>query len=374
MKLLACFLALVVAALVVAGFFTQASISSEARFVNQGVNFAIALVVAVPLAFVPPSYLTRKWVLAVLVLAIVAGLAVVHIPGLTKGAINGAGRWIYIAIAGRKISFQPSEVVKVAYLLLLAWWMQGHARKRESYEYRVFWPIAALGLVSIGFLAQKDYGSVIMLALVSMPVMLIGGAKFYHLLPWGMLAAVLLAVLIAIDPARSGRIQSFVNRDKVADNKSYQVDQSRRALADGGVTGVGYGDSMFKHRYLPENHTDFVFAMIGEEWGFAGTTTCLALYLAFFCMGLVITARAPDLFSAFTAFGLTLHITLAAGVNTGMVAGMLPTKGLALPFISYGGSNLLCSLIAAGILISICWNCKPRRRKQYEEEGIFIPA
>jgi len=377
MKLLAFFMAVVVAALVVVGLATQASISSETRFVNQGLNLAIALLVAVPLAFIPPSFLMRKWVVAALVVAVLVGLAVVHVPGLSKGAINGAGRWIYVTIAGRQMSFQPSEVVKVAFLLLLAWWMQGYARKREKHLYRVLLPCAALGVVAIGFFAQSDYGSIIMLGAVALPLILVGTTKFRHILhiiPYGLAAAALLAFLIAVNPARMSRIESFWNPDKVTEAERYQVDQARRALVSGGMFGVGYGESMYKHKYLPENHTDFVFAMIGEEWGFAGTVTCLTLYLTLFCMGLAITVRAPDRFSAFVAFGLTLHITLAAGVNTGMVAGMLPTKGLALPFISFGGSNLLCSLIASGILFSICWNSKPRRPAREDEQGIFIPA
>ena len=366
MKLTAAFLALTVCALVALGLGTLASISSESRFVNQGMNLAIAMFCAVPVFYVfKSSVLTGKKATAALVtlliVLILIGLAIVHVPGLSRDIVKGAVRWIYVTIAGKRFSFQPSEVVKVAFIVLLAWWMQGPARKRPSHLNRVFKPFAGLGFVAVGFYLQSDYGSIIMLSAVAVPVMLLGGAKFRHAIWYCVGAVALLAVLIATNPTRLSRIESFWNPEKATPAERYQIEQSHRALTSGGAFGVGYGDSIFKNDYLPENHTDFVFAMIGEEWGFAGSVSCLVLYMALLLLGLTITAYAPDLFSALISFGLTLQICLAAGVNIGMVAGMLPTKGLALPFISYGGSNLLCSIVSAVILISICLRCKRRR-------------
>ena len=366
MRVLAGFMALVVLMLTLFGIITLASITTQTRLVTQASHGLVAALLASPVLLINPSWILAPKhkiklyiVIGLLIALIIACLAVVHIPGIAAPPINGAKRWIRLPLAGREMSFQPSEVVKVAFILLMAWWMQGPARKIETYFRRVFVPCVAMGVVALGFLLQKDYGSIIMLSLVSLILMILGGAKLKHLVPYVAVALILLGAKIASDPARMSRLTSFRNPN-IETKAAQHAKIAKLALSAGGVYGVGFGKGDFK-AHLPENHTDSIFCMIGEEWGFVGTSTCLALFVAFLFMGLQVTRRAPDMFCALAAFGLTLHISLAAAVNTGMMSGLLPIKGLALPFISYGGSNLFCSIFAAFFLISICLRCKRNR-------------
>ena len=388
MKALAAFLALTVLTLALLGGSILASVSSIAILRQQGFSFSVALLAFGAILLIPHSFWTRKPVVAAMAAVIIFGLAAVHIPGLSH-ASKGATRWI--TIGGRY--FQPSELVKITFILLLSWWMSGPAQRAASsiseYKRRVLIPIAALAFVAAGFLAQGDFGSVIMLSAAAVPLMLIGGARFHRLLLYGAVAVAVMGTLTMNNPERRSRVMAKLapliaktaeaKNEAVSADDRHHVNQSLLAFQAGGKTGRGIGESIYKHKYLPENHTDFVLAMVGEEWGFAGTSACIGLFFIIFLIGLAAAARAPDIYSSYLAFGLTLHICLSAAVNAAVVTDMVPTKGLALPFISAGGSNLLCSVIAAAFIISICWRSKEFGSGSYKEEDAydqteFIPS
>ncbi len=368
MKWVTAILTIIVLGLVGIGISVQASISNVAAInlgrgpthflVQQVLYFCVAIVVCMIVASIKPEFWTSwKRVFPILILIIVA-LLLVHVPGIGRAA-KGSARWVSV----KGLSLQPSEFVKIAVILLLAWWQGRPECRNDSFKEGVFFPIVGIGIVMLGFLSQPDFGSAIMLCAVCGPMMLVAGVKVRHLLPFALVAVALIGILVLRDPVRLSRVVSVVkvSTDTAAadDDDSYQLRQSLSALESGGLQGIGFGNSLFKQRYLPENHTDFVFAMIGEELGFGVAITCLLLFWLMFMCGAWISLRAATDFTRLLAFGMTFHIGLSAAVNLGVVTGVLPTKGLALPFLSYGGSNLVSSLLAVGFILAVGWRCPP---------------
>lgn len=380
MKWLTAILAIIVLWLVGFGIAVQASISnvqgmhisgSPTHFLFQQIlYFVIALVGCIAIATINPAFWSSPRVAIPLVLFIIVALLSVHVPGLGR-ATKGSARWIYFF----GLSLQPSEFVKIAAILLMAWW-QGRAECRnDTFKEGVLIPAIGIGIIVFGFLSQPDFGSAIMLCAICGPMILVGGGKIKHLVPFALLALIGIAILVWQNPERRSRVRSVfdVSKEAVAhdDADSYQLRQSLSALESGGLKGIGFGNSVFKQDYLPENHTDFVFAMIGEEWGFCVAMACLVLFWLLLLCGILISLRAPTAFTRLLAFGMTMHIGLSAGVNLGVVTGVLPTKGLALPFLSYGGSNLVSSLAAIGFILAVGWRCPSRPtqpRSAYDPE------
>lgn len=374
MKWTPAILSIIVLGLVGLGIAVQASISNV-----QGINlngdpyhfllqqilyFLIALVICIAIAVINPEFWARRGVIVLACIAILIALASVHIPGLGRST-KGSARWIYFM----GVSLQPSEFVKLGAILVMAWWQSRPGCINEDFKQGALVPCIGLGVVALGFLSQPDFGSVVMLGAVNVTIMLVAGVRIRHLMPFAIVGLVALVVLIANDPERRSRVTSVLhlNRDKtekIDEGDSYQLEQSLAAMAVGGKFGVGFGESVFKQSYLPENHTDFIFSMICEELGFVVAISCIFLFAAFMWCGLLIAINAPSAFTRLLAFGMTIHIGLSAGVNLGVVTGLFPTKGLALPFLSYGGSSLVSSLIAVGFLLAIGWRCPSRARRQ----------
>lgn len=372
MKWLTAILAIIVLWLVGFGISVQASISNvhavnisgnPTHFLFQQIlYFVIAFIISIAIAAINPQFWASRHVALPMVLFVVVALLSVHVPGLGRAA-KGSARWINLF----GFSLQPSEFVKIAAVLLMAWWQGRSECRNERFTEGVLIPAVGIGVIVFGFLSQPDFGSAIMLCAICGPMILVGGGRLKHLLPFGLLAVAVLAILVWQNPERRSRVVSVlhVSREAVADGDedSYQLRQSLSALESGGLKGIGFGNSVFKQDYLPENHTDFVFAMVGEEWGFCVALTCLVLFWLLLLCGTVISLRAPTAYTRLLAFGMTLHIGLSAGVNLGVVTGLLPTKGLALPFLSYGGSNLVSSLAAIGFILAVGWRCPPRPKK-----------
>ncbi len=381
MKWLTAIIAIIVLGLVGLGIAVQASISNVQGMtlngdpnhflIQQVIYFVIALVVCVALAYVDPGFWTRKEMVALILAFIVLALLSVHIPGIGK-TTKGSARWI--SLAG--LSLQPSEFVKLMAIVLMAWWQGRPGCRNGTFKQGALIPLVALGVIVFGFLSQPDFGSVIMLCAVNIPIMIASGVKIRHIAPFGVLMLIGLVVLILNDPERLSRVTSVfkISSDVVAvadDGDTYQLRQSIAALTVGGLKGSGFGNSIFKQSYLPENHTDFVFAMIGEELGFLVALPCILLFLAMMWLGMIVSLRAPNTYTKLLAFGMTLHIGLSAAVNLGVVTGLLPTKGLALPFLSYGGSSLVSSLVAVGFILSVGWRCLPlpaKPRSYYDRD------
>ena len=199
---------------------------------------------------------------------------------------------------------------------------------------------------------EPDFGTTMLLGVVGLGIMFVSGTRVPYLIITGVVGLAVISVFVAHDIERLERILAFIDPEKYWD-QSHQLRQSLAAFSIGGPTGVGLGESIQKAAYLPEAHTDFILAIIAEELGMAGTGVVLLLFAGLAFCGMRISAYAPDLFGKLLAFGFTLLIVTQACINLGVVTGALPTKGIALPFISYGGSSLVMCVVFVAVLLNI---------------------
>ncbi len=281
-------------------------------------------------------------------IAVLIGLVVVLIPGLGI-ARGGARRWIGFG----HFNLQPSEFAKIIVVLYLA---RSIARKRDrmnEFFAGVVPHLIVVGLCALMIAAQPDFGTAAILVLVLVLMLYGGGARPAHLIGLALVALPPVAFALIHAPYRWRRILAFVDPWRYSQDIAFQLVQSLIAFGSGGFSGVGLGGSQQKMFFLPEAHTDFIFALIGEELGLCGALAVLALFAVVGMRGFRIALRHPDPFASMLALGLTLVILLEAVVNVGVVLGLLPTKGLALPFLSYGGSALIGTLVQIGILASL---------------------
>lgn len=283
-----------------------------------------------------------------LIIVTMVALALVLVPGIgiTRG---GARRWVGIG----PFSFQPSEFAKIAVVLYLA---RSISRKRErigQFSLGVLPHLVVVGLCALLIVRQPDFGTAAILVLVMVLMLFGGGARPAHLIGLALAVLPLVVVAIVYAPYRMRRILAFLDPWSYSQDIAFQLVQSLIAFGSGGLTGVGLGQSQQKMFFLPEAHTDFLFALIGEELGVCGALLVLALFAVIGMRGFRIALRHPDSFASLLAFGITLVILLQAVVNVGVVVGLLPTKGLALPFLSYGGSALIGALMQVGILSAL---------------------
>lgn len=262
---------------------------------------------------------------------------------------SGVRRWIRLGA----FSFQPSELAKLVVIIFVAYAL---AKKREKIrEFKKgFLPILILtGLYMLLILAQNDLGSAVTMGIIVGLMLFISGTRLAYLLGACLVAAPLVYYMIFTVDFRRQRILAFLDPWRYQLDSGFQIIQSFVAFKSGGLTGVGLGEGKQKLFYLPEAHTDFIFSVVGEELGLVGILVVIALFTFFIFRGLLITLRTRDLFGLYLAFGITCLIGVQAFINMGVVMGLLPTKGLALPFVSYGGSSLITSLLGVGILLNI---------------------
>lgn len=264
-------------------------------------------------------------------------------------AINGSHRWINVA----GFTFQPSELAKIAIILLFAWWLARNQRRLKEFKRGVLIPFSILAVFAGAIIVEPDYGTTLLVSSVAVCMMFLSGVGIVPLLIAGLLGIGGMAFLISKNPERMGRITAFLDPQLHEQDEAWQLTNALRAHAHGGWFGQGFGNSLQKYHYLPEAHTDFIFPILGEELGLVAAWIVVLLFLMLFVLGVVIAFRAHDDFGRFMAFGITLMISLQALINFAVVTGCVPTKGLALPFISYGGSSLLISGAMIGILINI---------------------
>lgn len=261
---------------------------------------------------------------------------------------RGARRWIRWG----PISFQPSELAKLLIIVYLASFLSRRQRSLEVFRPLVP-PIGVLGLVIVLIALQKNLSAVVHVAALSMLVLFVGGIRLIHLAKVAALFLVVAAVSVAACPYQLDRILD--RKDGREDKKAsdYQVDQSLIALGSGGLTGVGIGQSKQKYFFLPDSHTDFVLGIIGEEGGLVGTGAVMVLLLLFAWRGMRIAARAPDREGRLLASGITFLVALYAMMHVAVVTDAMPTTGVPLPFVSYGGSSIIVALFGTGVLLNI---------------------
>jgi cell division protein FtsW len=275
-------------------------------------------------------------------------LLLVFVPGLGRSA-GGARRWISLGA----FSFQPSEIAKLALVLYAADMLSRKQSEIKDFVYGFMPLIIALGICLILILAGSDLGTAVAIGMLIIIMAFIAGVDLKQLLMIMAPGVMAVAGLIAMKPYRIQRMIAFANPWKDPQGSGFQIIQSMIAMGSGGFFGVGLAHSKQKLFYLPEAHTDFIFSIIGEELGVIGSIGVIVLYIVFISLGFKISYSARDLFGQFLAFGLTAMIALQVIINIAAVTALIPTKGLPLPFISYGGTSLVYSLASVGLLLNI---------------------
>lgn len=275
-------------------------------------------------------------------------MAAVFIPGVGR-TVGGAQRWIGLG----PFTLQPSEIVKIAMIVFLSYSLEKKSKNIHSFGVGFLPHILFMGVVSGAVLYQRDLGAAATIAAITWFMMFAAGVRLRYLLGLMLAALPLVIMLVAGTGYRRRRILAFLNPWDDQYGSGFQIIQSFVAFNEGGWFGKGLGQGQQKLFYLPEAHTDFIFSVVGEELGLVGVILIMGLFCFFCYRGLKIALNAPDLFGRYLALGCTLLIGLEAVLNMGVVMGMLPTKGLTLPFISYGGSSLVASLVAVGILLNV---------------------
>ncbi len=288
----------------------------------------------------------------VFVLLVLSGMSLLYV--LTQPPINGASRWILLPFG---LSFQPSEMAKVILLIFLAWYLDRFGR-----DLRQSWKIAAGCILVVGIFAglirvEPDLGQAVCIVALAGLVLFLAGMHRRHVGLALVSSGLIAGYAIVTSPFRMDRIKTFFDAffgsSSDPHGAAWQPTQAVTGIGSGGFLGLGPGGSNQKLHFLPEAHSDFIFAVIGEEWGFIGAAAVVALFAIFFLRGLRVAFRAPDAFGTYLALGITLMVVVQALVNISVVTGMFPTTGIALPFISQGGSSLLMNLCATGILLNI---------------------
>jgi cell division protein FtsW len=274
-------------------------------------------------------------------------LGLVLIPGI-GGRAGGSSRWIKLP----GFNLQPSEMAKLALIMYMAYSLDKKQDKVRSLA-NGFIPYMIVLMFLIGFLVlQPDLGGALTLAAVAMTMLFAAGTRLTYIFSMFLLSLPLLAFKLSRG-YHKGRIDAFLNPWSDPEGKGFQIIQSWLAFGTGGVFGQGLGEGKQKLFYLPEAHTDFILSVVGEELGFLGVAVIVGMFFLLVQRAMRIAVAAPDTFGRFLALGIAVLFGIEATVNMGVVTGLLPTKGLALPFISYGGSSLLISLFAVGILLNI---------------------
>ncbi len=290
--------------------------------------------------------LARRWVVLSLIAVSVGLLLVV----LSMPPIGGARRWILVG----PLTFQPSELVKLAVIVFMAYMLSS-----KSDQVNEPWAVPLPCLAVVGTLVfltaiEPDLGSAVMIAALPLLMLFVAGLRWRYVAAAGGLGALGVTAAVIAEPWRIERIRTVVfGPGQDALGSGFQLTQSLIAVGSGGITGVGPGQGQQKALFLPAAHTDFIFSVVGEELGLVGTGVLLLAFLILFWRGMRAALRAPDRFGFFLALGLTNLLVVQALINMGVCLGLLPTKGIPLPFISYGGSSLLMTMVATGLLLNV---------------------
>lgn len=316
---------------------------------KQAVWMCVAFAAGVFTAFIDFKVLKR---IALPFAAVtVIALLLVLVPQIGK-EVNGSRRWLEAA----GVAIQPSDMAKFAMIILLSSYMQNTQRKMKSVFRGLVAPMGIVAAFCAPIMMEPDFGTTLLCGLVGVAMIFMAGANVKHMLLLGSPFAAVFALVVYLNPNRLKRILSFLDVEGTKSDGSYQLYQAILGFGCGGVSGAGIGQGRQQLSFLPEAHTDFVFAIIGEELGLICTLAVAAAFLWLFFALLYNLKKAPNLFEFMLALGAGLMIVLQALFNMCVVTGLMPTKGISLPFISYGGSNLVAMFAFTGLLV----NCARR--------------
>lgn len=313
---------------------------------RQGIFALIGFTVAA-VAMRTDYHFWRKWAVPLLLISLVL-LVLVLIPGI-GGKAKGASRWIRLP----GFNLQPSEFTKMALIFYLAYSIDKKQDRIRSLS-AGFLPYMVVLIILLGLLLkQPDMGAALTLAAVTILMLFAAGTRLVFIMGSGMVALPFMVYLIYHSAYRLKRIKAFMNPELDPTGIGWQIIQSKYAFGAGGFFGQGLGEGKQKLFYLPEAHTDFILSVVGEELGFIGVLVIIGMFFVLIQRSMRIAMAAQDTFGRFLALGIAILFAIEAVVNMGVVTGLLPTKGLALPFLSYGGSSLVISLFAVGVLLNI---------------------
>lgn len=274
-------------------------------------------------------------------------LALVLIPGIGV-EVNGARRWMDFGF----MRLQVSEIGKLGLIFSMAHYLATYRRDFNRVLKGYFYPCVLLAIFCSLIILEPDYGTAFLCGAVGGCLMFLAGVRLKFLIPTAFAALSLFSVAVYHDPIRLSRITSFLDVEGNRSDSAYQLWQGILAFGAGGIHGVGLGSGRQQMSFLPEAHTDFIFAIVGEELGFLFTSGVVLLFMTLFFVGVLQLKRAPNLYQYLLVMGALLFITFQALINIGVVTGCLPTKGMSLPFISYGGSNLVFMFVLTGIILN----------------------
>lgn len=292
----------------------------------------------------------RAWKRMALPLMIISFilLALVFIPQISYSS-GGARRWIHLGI----FSFQPSEILRLSFIVYLASWLDARRKEVVSVSYGMIPFALMIAFISVFLIMQPDIGTLGVIVATAGVLYLLGGGKTSQIAALAGLGLAALYIIIQTAPYRLNRILVFLNPETDPQGIGYQINQAFIAIGSGGMFGRGFGRGLQKYNYLPEPMGDSIFAIFAEEMGFMGVGMLIALFLFFLWRGFLIAKHAPDIFGKLLASGLAVSILIQAFINMASISGLLPLTGIALPFISYGGTSLMITLASVGILLNI---------------------
>jgi cell division protein FtsW len=316
-------------------------------FLKKQAVFALAgAAILIVCRFVPYRwYRPSTYPLLILALAL---LSAIHIPGIGIEA-GGATRWLRLG----PVTFQPSELARLILILYLAYSLDRKQAHIKVFSIGYVPHMVVLAMFTVLIITQPDFGSVVILATITWIMLFVGGVRVIYLMMTFLMLLPAAYYMLIHAAYRLKRLMSFLDPWQYPSAEGYQIIHSMMAFGTGGLWGTGVGKGYQKLFYLPEPHTDFIFSVIGEELGLVGVVIILGLYGLILWRGIGIARGASDTYGSFLALGLTVGIVLQVCVNMGVALGLLPTKGLTLPFLSYGGTSLLVNMAAIGILMNI---------------------
>ena len=334
----------------------QSQFGDSAWFLKRHLIYVLIAILAMSVAWRIHYPRLRTLTLPVLGITVVTLLLTLS-PHIGREA-GGARRWLALGL----VHFQPVELAKLAMILYLANFLANRGARAREFTAGLVPPLIVLGALALPILRQPDLGSVLVLATITVAMLFVGGARLSHLLAVVAAASPIAAVFIFHSGYRIQRLLAFLDPWRDPRGSGFHIIQSLLALGSGGVVGLGLGQSRQKFFFLPERHTDFIFAIIGEELGLLGTAAVILLFLGLALWGYRIASRCPDRYGALLTVGLTTMLVGQAALNIGVVSGALPVTGVPMPFVSFGGSSLVLNSIAVGIMLNISQYAHPVER------------